>query len=259
MNGQTTSRRPAMGPWRRRAFTLIEVLIAFSLFTMVSVIIYKVLIQAGRSGTVAAWEGDMMTRLNNMDELFRKFIDSASYPSIVSPQGTVLLNSEAYDIQLGSGVNGQGEAVFEPDAEGKVILTWYRCKQGFDGVPGFQDRPTTGSKVELIFRNLSQTRKTDIPVADLEVVESPLDFGTNIEGFRNGPPGGGAADRKFHVPDVSKVTVRILPKGSDGTGVTLPAQRPVAITLIVEVTERAQGQLTRQKEITATADVGARS
>lgn len=113
---RTAPRMPA-----RRAFTLIEVLIAFVVLVIVTYILYTLLIQGSQSAVSGIWRKTTGGRLQQASERLRKVLDSASYPSVLAPEQNLIDESENHYIVLnGKGPDGPRdiEVLEGQDAEG---------------------------------------------------------------------------------------------------------------------------------------------
>lgn len=235
----------------RRGVTLIELLFAFLIFSIIAVLIYKFLIAGARTGTVAAWQADMNTRLNNLDSRIRQYLEASSYAAVVSPQGTKINKTEDWYLKIPAGIGSGTTPQTVPINEG-VIMEWNKCKQGYQGVEGFPDRGPSCTHITLELRSVKTTLKGNIPIAELWMKEESLSF--EMAGVASQPD---SPDTELRlIPDVSEITVgAFFPKSRDGA-VALPQQGPAIITLNVVCAEPTQGQLKIKKEISAESNVG---
>ncbi|MBI4862109.1 MAG: type II secretion system protein, partial [Candidatus Riflebacteria bacterium] len=162
-----SSRPGSIGPGksagpRRRGFTLVEILVALAVLSIVIVGVYEILVGMFRSGTVTQWEQNLTTQFSNADTRLRSYLNGASYPVMLTPQGSVMLNKEsaAGEAFFLAFPGSSGTAEFEGGAvtENQVFLSWFRCEAGQVGLEGLPDKEPKGAKIELAAKSKGRTK-----------------------------------------------------------------------------------------------------
>lgn len=91
------------GAQRRRAFTLMELLIAFAVLVVVTFMLYQMLVK-GTSGAVRGiWRTTTQRGLQNTSERVRKALEGASYPSVLTPEFNQVDEKEPHFVVVGKG------------------------------------------------------------------------------------------------------------------------------------------------------------
>jgi len=251
-------------PYRRRAFTLTEILIAMVILSLILVLAYQIMTGMMRSGTVTQWEATLTNQFSSADSRIRLYLDRSSYPSLATPQGTARLDKndpskagEAFYLSFPGdpeGVELAGSSV----REDQVFLSWYCCEAGRKGVPGLSDAAPTGSKIELVAKNVGKTKQKGIGIFNLCMVESAVTFPNDLAAFLGTSSAAGTGGKSTQmVTDCSKIALKLIGRGSKK--LTLPVHERVHVEIEITCVEPTQGNAIRSRKITGQANVGARA
>ncbi len=155
---------------RRRAFTLVEILVGCALLGLFMVVVYMMFRDTTRNFNTRGWRMGAQPKLRNVLNLLRRKLEAASYPSRMTPQSVVVDESEEYMCRVapstapGGGGDEEGSlAVFRYGAaegggrpEDVDFLVFYCCKPGRCGFPageGEEDTPVVCERVTLSLRD----------------------------------------------------------------------------------------------------------
>ena len=254
----------------RSGFTLIEILIALAILSLLLISVYEIMTNMIRSGSVTQWESVLTTEFNNADSRFRDFLNASSYPSLLTPQGNAVLKVQADGspnpgFLLGFSADIGTEVVVENSGSAasgeQKFLSWYRCVEGRQGVESLADQPTKCTKINLVARFKGKTRANNQSLFDLYMDESDLGaFPTDFTAFMSttAAPGAGAARSTKMVGDVHQIKTKLLPPQGTGTGTTTKKDR-VQVELQIICVEPSQGNAVRSRTIAAEANVGSKT
>lgn len=248
---------------KRRAFTLVEILITLALLSVLLVIAYEIMTKMFASGTVTQWESVLTTQFTNADSRMRDFLNASSYPSLLTPQGNAVLNFDP-----DKGLNNQAFLLGFPDGSGSktfsditaktTILKWYRCEDGRAGIEGLPNQPPKALQISLIANPAGKTRSKNITIFDLFMEEAPV---TNLPatfdafvGFS--APAAGAGSSTKMVGDCREITLKLLAR-TPGP-VSLPVKDRVQVEIEIKCVEPSAANAERSRKITAEANVGAK-
>lgn len=110
-----------MRPRSRRGFTLIELMLAFFLLSVVTYLIYTMLIRGSRSAVSGIWRSSVNTQLQNLDVRVRKALEASSYPSVLSPEMNVVdEDNDAHWVILKQGSQAQGRDLMTSTENGAI-------------------------------------------------------------------------------------------------------------------------------------------
>ncbi len=235
---------------RRSGFTLIEVLLAALLLSVVTYLMWQMLIGGVHTGVSGIWRETTNQRLQQASERIRKALEGASFPSILSPEMNVLDVREDHWVSLGQGSDCQGRDTElgegASEAAGEGAQGSYKCfgpgrKTGGDQgpkdgqvllfkatncTPGRQrmeglSPPNQEGKAEHYYFWLEGARKVQRgehfgEVMDLRFATEETTFqatGELQEDQQISTGGGGPpSEGKLLVSDVNSVRMRILDK-----------------------------------------------
>jgi prepilin-type N-terminal cleavage/methylation domain-containing protein len=270
----------------RRAYTLVEILIALTLLSVLLVLAYEIMSKMFTSGIVAQWDAERTTQFANSDSRIRDFLNASSYPSLLTPQGNAVLrydppnNFLATAFLLGVPDSIAASGAGEPPgyrisftnsdkgdknpksvADNETLVTWFRCQEGRQGIEGLSTQLSQATTILLKARNLHVSNRTNINLFDLYMVEQQLTPfpETDITAFQavNTAPAAAAGGTRatLMVQDCRCVTIRLLSR----TAAVPPLPYADRVQLQVEITcvEPTQGQATKSRTISAEGNVGA--
>lgn len=248
---------------RRRAFTLVEVLITLALLSVLLVIAYEIMTKMFSSGTVTQWESVLTNQFSNADSRIRDFLNASSYPSLLTPQGNAVLNFDpdkppALDGFLLTFPDASGSKTFTDITAKTGLLRWYRCEDGRLGIEGLPNQPTKARQITLVAIPAGKTRAKNITIFDLAMEEAEVtNFPTDFNAFRTfNTPNAGAASTTKMVGDCREITLKLLTRKG---AISLPEKDRVQVEIDIKCVEPSSGNAERSRKITAEANVGAKT
>jgi prepilin-type N-terminal cleavage/methylation domain-containing protein len=249
----------------RRAFTLIEILITLALLTIMLVIAYDVMMRMFFSGTVTQWETNLTTEFTNADSRIRDYLNSSSYPSLLTPQGNAVLNhnppsapNEGFLLAFPADSGDPPTKPFDDMGTPNTVLRWFKCEDGRMGIEGLPNQAPKATQITLKTVPKGKTRSKGIAIADLVMEEAPVtNLPTAFTGFVgfSAPAAGPGKDQRM-VSDVRSITVKLF--GRTPGALSLPVKDRVQVEIEIKCVEPAQANAERTRKITAEANVGAK-
>lgn len=91
---------------RRRAFTLVELLIAFAVLVVFTYGVYTLLIRGAKGATAGIWRTTTSRQLEAGAERIRAALTAASFPAMVSPEFNLVDEGQDHFVVLGAGTPG---------------------------------------------------------------------------------------------------------------------------------------------------------
>ena len=253
---------------RRRAFTLVEVLITLALLVILLGIAYEIMTKMFASGTVTQWESVLTTQFTNADSRLRDFLNASSYPSLLTPQGNAVLNFDpdkvppitntAFLLGFPEGSGSPPTKTFSDITASTPLLRWYRCEDGRAGIEGLPNQPPKALQITLVANPVGKTKAHNITIFDLAMEEAPV---TNLPatfdafvGFSS--PSVGAKSTTRMVGDCREITLKLFSRNAGA--LTLPVKDRVQVEVEIKCVEPSAGNAERSRKITAEANVGAK-
>ncbi|MBU1109065.1 MAG: prepilin-type N-terminal cleavage/methylation domain-containing protein [Candidatus Riflebacteria bacterium] len=134
---------------KKRGFTLVEILIAATILSLILVISYKVFVSFSRSFQQGSWSLNTQNKLRNALSLIREEMQKATPLTVVSMSGTAITEA-SYELNLtysAIGLDADGWCKLPGNSD---IASWYIC---LPYVTGDADSPGARFKCELKLEN----------------------------------------------------------------------------------------------------------
>ena len=282
---------------RRRGFTLIEVLFAFALLTVSTVMMYRLLTRGSSAAVSGIWRGTSQKRLQSASERLRKAAEGASYPSVLTPEYNVLDRGEDHYVVIGAAdqddveitlelaggeVGGEGKTFrtigpgrADPsDGSGtfaagdQLVFATTNCSPGRERIAGLADQQ--GKATHYVFWLTNHRRVNGdhfAGIADLYYAEVETEYsntaamGSDTSISVDGHPLGNSsipANGKQLVADVNLIGFRVLDIDQNQVSATIDEEQRPTVEIAVRLVDPSGGKATLSKVITVQPNTGVR-
>lgn len=149
---------------RRRAFTLMEILIGMAVLMVFMGIVYTIWSRMSGSGAVGIWREQTHRDFSRSMLRLRKAIEEASYPHGVTPAGSSTAENEGYFVTVGAdGTDGcklehphatgyRCRSFTATGADDQVLLVIYKSNAARKGISGIPDQKGKVQRIEFRLR-----------------------------------------------------------------------------------------------------------